>query len=58
MYQRRCDEMKPLDLSITYAGRSEHVAIGAFAEVVAGSNIAVDIFAKESLKFPLPDCET
>lgn len=43
-----------LDYSITYAGRSKHVAVGAFAEVVAGSDITVEIFAEESLKFPLP----
>jgi hypothetical protein len=46
--------MGSLKQSTTYTGRGENISVGAFAEVVAGSDIAIEVFAKEGLKFPLP----
>lgn len=45
--------MRSLEPSTAYTRRSENVAIGTFAEVVAGSDFPIEVFTKEGLKFPL-----
>lgn len=42
-----------MEQSVTYARGSEDIAVGTFAEVVAGSDLPVEIFAKEDFEFPL-----
>lgn len=45
--------MRSLEHSTTYTGRSENVAVRAFAKVVASSDFSVEVFAKEGLEFSL-----
>lgn len=45
--------MRSLEHSTTYTGRGENIAVRAFAEVVAGGDLPVEVFAKECLEFSL-----